>query len=180
MINLIPPSAKEAVTKEYWVRVISVYLFILSAVCLIVILFTLRLYILVSLQVDNHADSATKAINQVAEYDLSAGALVRANVMAQKIIELRGVDYFSEVILLLESLQGTEISISGYEFSRDKTGNLAPMQIRGTANTRQALANFRDAILSHKSVAEAVLPISNLTKDRDIQFSITVTFKEKI
>ncbi len=155
-------------------------MFILSTVCLIVILFTLRLYFLVSLQVDDYADSAAEATERVAEYDLSAGALVRANVMAQKIFELRGDEYFSEVILKLESLQGTEVTIDGFEFSRNKEGGLAPVSVRGTATTRQALADFRDDIMQDPNVAEAVLPISNLAKDRDIDFSISVVFKEII
>jgi hypothetical protein len=180
MINLIPSVVRSAVIKEYWLRAASVYLFIISIVCIVVILFTLRLYFLISLQVDNYASSAEEATLRVAEYDLSAGALVRANVMAQKIFELRTVEYFSEVITEIESYKSSGVEIEGFEFARNESGGIAPVTVRGVATTRQDLANFRDALLKNEEVAEAVLPISNLAKDKDIPFSISVVFKETI
>jgi hypothetical protein len=45
----------------------------------------------------------------------------------------------------------------------------------GTARTRAALANFRDAIEADERFADAILPISSLIKDRNIDFIMTVT-----
>lgn len=178
MINLIPPVVRKAIVKEYWVRVISVFLGIASVVALISMLFLLPVYVLISSQVAVYAQSANEAALRVAEYDVSAGALVTANSMAQKITELQDVDNFSVVTDLLESLQGTAIIIEGYEFGRDASGALAPVQVTGKALTRQALADFRDTLLAQPTVAAVDLPIANLAKDKDIQFSIAVVFKE--
>ena len=51
------------------------------------------------------------------------------------------------------------------------------MMISGDATTRQALADFRDRLLRQPEISDVVLPISNLAKDRDIKFSISVVFK---
>lgn len=178
MINLIPPVVRNAVVKEYWIRVVSVFLSITSVVALISILFLSPVYVLVSSQVDVYAQSANEAALRVAEYDISAAALVAANGMAQKIVELREVDNFSTTAELLESLQGEDIILEGFEFSRDQEGHLNPVQVTGKASTRQALANFRDILLKQPTIAEVNLPISNLAKDKDIQFSLSVVFKE--
>lgn len=176
MINLIPPIVRKAVVTEYWVRILSVALFMISIVSLVIILFTLPVYVLVTSKVEVYATSAAKAYEKVAEYDLSAGSLVKANMMAQNILDLRNVASFSEAVKQIEAVKGDSIILNGYEFSR-KERALAPVLVNGEASTRQVLSDFRQALLKQDNIEEAVLPISNLAKDKDIQFSIAVTFK---
>jgi hypothetical protein len=178
MINLIPPAVRKAIVKEYWVRVTSVFLCIAAGVALTSILFLSPVYVLISSQVDVFAQTANEAAMRVAEYDVSAAALVEANGMAQKIVDLREVDKFSTAVELLESLQGATIELDGFEFGRSLDGSLAPVEVTGEAATRQALADFRDRLLADKTVAEVNLPISNLAKDKNIQFSLSVVFKD--
>lgn len=177
MTNLIPPSARKKIIIEYWVRVVSVWLFVVAAVCLLMIIMLLPVYVLVNSQVNAYALSAEEATKKVAQYDLSAGALVKANMLSQKIFDLRQVKHFSPVVSTLESLQGQGIDIEGYEFGR-KENSLTPVEVTGRATTRQSLAQFRDVLLKQKNVSDVVLPISNLAKDKDIQFSISIVFKE--
>jgi len=179
MINLIPPIARKSIVIEYWVRVISVWFFILAAVATVAIFLALPVYVLLSTQVNVYEQSAAEATQRVNEYDLSAGALVRANVMAQKIYELEEVEKFSTTITDIEALQGSDIVIEGFNFTRTEN-KLAPVEVSGTAATRQALADFREALLTQKNVSDVVLPISNLAKDRDIEFSLSVVLKEAI
>lgn len=179
MINLIPPIVRKSIITEYWVRVFSIWFFIVAVVATAAVLLSLPVYVLVSSQVNVYEQSALEATQRVNEYDLSAGALVRANVMAQKVFELRGVEKFSTIVTSVEALQGSDIVIEGFNFARtDNT--LAPVEVSGRAATRQALADFREALLAQESVSDVILPISNLAKDRDIDFSLSVVFKEVI
>ena len=50
------------------------------------------------------------------------------------------------------------------------------ISISGTAASRQALADFRNRLREEDGVESVDLPISNLAKDRDIPFELTVTF----
>ncbi len=177
MINLIPPVVRKSIVTEYWIRVASVWLFIVAVAATAVVFLSLPVYVLVSSQVDVYAQSAAEATERVTEYDLSAGALVRANVMAQKVFELREVEKFSTIVASIEALQGSDIVIDGFEFARQEN-SLAPVQVTGRAATRQALSDFRESLLSQESISDVILPISNLAKDRDIQFSVSITFKE--
>lgn len=179
MINLIPPIVRKSIITEYWVRVLSVWFFVVAVVATATVFLSLPVYVLLSSQVDVYEQSAIEAQQRVNEYDLSAGALVRANVMAQKIFELREVEKFSSIITTIEALQGNDIVIEGFDFAR-QDNELAPVMVTGEAATRQALADFREALLSQESVSDVVLPISNLAKDREIQFSLSVIFKEDI
>lgn len=178
MINLIPPIVRKAVITEYWVRTISVWLLICSVVNIIVFLFALPVYVILTSQVDFYSLSAQEAAKRVEDYDLSAGALVRANVAAQKVFELREVENFSEVVTQIQSLSGSDIELDGFVLGRNE-GFLAPVIISGQAKTRQALSGFREVLLQQENVSEVILPISNLAKDKNIDFSITVTFKKK-
>lgn len=177
MINLIPPVVRKNIITEYWVRVVSIWLFIVAVAATAVVFLSLPVYVLVSSKVDVYAQSAAAATERVTEYDLSAGALVRANVMAQRVYELREVEKFSSLIAAIETLQGNDIQIDGFELAREK-GALAPVLVNGRATTRQALSDFRETLLSQETISEVVLPISNLAKDKDIQFSVWITFKE--
>lgn len=179
MINLIPPIVRKSIVTEYWVRVISVWFFILAVAATAIVFLSLPVYVLLSTQVNVYEQSAAEATQRVNEYDLSAGALVRANVMAQKIYELEDVEKFSTIITDIEALQGRGVVIEGYNFTH-RENKLAPVEISGTAATRQALADFREALLTQEGVSDVVLPISNLAKDRDIQFSLSVVFKESL
>lgn len=178
MINLIPANARKIVVTEYWTRVASVWLFIVSFVSLMIMLLISPVYVLVTTSAKAYALTASEAAEKVAEYDLSVSALIKANILAQKIFDLREVERFSSVISSLESLQGEDISIESFEFGR-KDKALSPVQVTGQATTRQALASFRDVLLRQSNVTDVFLPISNLAKDKDIQFSISVVFKQE-
>jgi hypothetical protein len=45
----------------------------------------------------------------------------------------------------------------------------------GTADTRAHLSAFKNALEAHTLFKVASLPLSNLAKDKDIDFSITIT-----
>lgn len=178
MINLIPPVVRKAVATEYWVRVFSMGLIMVSIVSSAIFLFNLPVYVLVSSKVEAYSTSAAKSHEKVADYDLSAKSLVKANIMAQNILELRKVESFSDSIRQIEEAKSAGIVLSGYEFAH-KEKSLAPVLVSGKASSRQSLSDFRQALLKKDNIEEAVLPISNLAKDKDIDFSILVTFKSK-
>jgi hypothetical protein len=178
MINLIPPIVRKAVITEYWIRVVSVWLYIVSVVSTALVFFALPVFIIVTSQVDTYAKTSAEAAQRVADYDLSAGSLVRANVAAQKIFELRETNRYSDVIKLIESLQGDNISLDSFTLNLSKDSAVA-VQVTGQADTRKALSDFRDTLLSQENISEVILPISNLARDKDIKFSISITFKGK-
>lgn len=176
MINLIPQVAKDKIISEYWVRVVSVWLFIISLACIIISLLLLPVYVLVSAKVDAYSTSANEGAGKVAEYDVSALALTQVNSRAQMLLESGKVKQFSELVTVISSLQGSSITITDFDFHRTDTVPES-VQINGKATTRQSLASFRDSLLALPWVKDVDLPISNLAKDRNITFNISIVLK---
>lgn len=178
MINLIPQSAKSSITREYWTRVFTVWLFILGGVTFIITALLIPVLVLVNTQISAYEETAKAALSEVNKYDLSSTALVRASQDAAKIIRMQDAPRFTEYITLFESLQNDAITIERFEFTKQGDA-LSPVSISGKAETRQALADFREALLEHDRIDTVILPISNLAQDKDINFAITVTMKQE-
>ncbi len=176
MINLIPQTAKRSVVREYWTRVVSVWLFILSFVLFIATTLLLPAFITVSTQIDAYTTSAEAALSEVDNYNLSSVTLVDANKQAQFILLNRDLPSYMELVKKIEFSQNDGIIINRFEFQSDGT-KLKPISISGKATTRESLAQFRETLLSDTDIETVFLPISNLAQDKDISFVITITMK---
>lgn len=174
MINLLPKSAKKNIVIEYWIRVITVWLLLFSLVSVLCLLFLLPTYVLVNSQVSVYRDSANEATQKIADFENVAADLVQASQQAKTIVDESDQSYLSDHIYIFESLQEPGIELSAIKISRTADNKIAPVTLDGIAVDRQRLADFRDRLLRQEMVEAVDFPISNLAKDRDISFSITV------
>ncbi|MCA9359177.1 hypothetical protein KC926_03160 [Candidatus Kaiserbacteria bacterium] len=173
MINLIPPLAKKSLLIEYWVRVATVWLMLISVALLCSAAIMWPAFVLIDGQVSVYETSAAEAMEKTADYKNVSKDLVLSSQQAKIIVDERNIDLFSEYIDLIESLQTSSISVSQITLSREGVG-IAPIRIVGIASDRQALASFRDRLLEQEIVKSVDLPISSLASDKDAHFSITV------
>lgn len=178
MINLIPPSAKKKLILEYWLRVCSVWALICSIALLIGTSLMVPVYVLINLQVSNLTVSAESASQKIASLKDVSNELNDANQQAKMTMESRRFVPLSDYTETFGTLENDELKLSRIVLDRAKDG-LSPVQMSGEARDRQALAAFRDRLLALPTVASVDLPIANLAKDKDIQFSLTVTMKPK-
>jgi Fimbrial assembly protein (PilN) len=177
MINLIPNIVRRAVLKEYWIRVASIFLVLFSVAALLCGVFALPVYVLVNTQVETFAASAEEAASRVADFEVSTEVLTKANVQAQKIVTQKNAQKFSGAYLNIESLLPAGTVITGYELNR-KEALIGTIIITGKSETRQSLADFHANLKSQSWVEKVDLPISNLAKERDIEFMMTLTHKQ--
>lgn len=179
MINLIPQFAKKKVTTEYWLRVITVW-FVLWSVALIVAMTLLfPVYIFTSVQANVNAESARTAEESVASFASVSKELEKASLQARYAIEDNRSTRAHQYITLFNSLDGSGVAITSINFSKDTKG-AKPVSISGLADNRESLAAFRDRLLAEDSVESVDLPISNLAKDKDIIFNLTVTMNNSV
>lgn len=174
MINLIPPSAKKSTLIEYWMRVVTAWFILFSIVLIAGAGILLPTYVLISSQVGVYEESAAAASEKVANYENVSEQLVQASQQAKLIVDEMTLPVFSGYIDMFEQLQGEGIQIESIEMSRDGLA-ISPIIIDGTASDRQTLASFRERLLEKEEIILVDLPISNLAKDSNIQFSLTVT-----
>jgi hypothetical protein len=177
MINLIPPSAKKSLMFEYWTRVVSVWLWLWSAALLAGTFILLPTYVLVSGQVSVYEANAAEATEKVAAYENVSIDLARASTEAKLALDNSNEKNLSDYIRAFESLEGDGVSIISVKVSR-KGAEFSPVSIAGEASDRQSLASFRDRLLANDLVESVDLPISNLARDKDISFNLTVVLKE--
>lgn len=176
MINLIPPSAKKKVVFEYWIRVCSVWFYIWTGALLAGIFIMLPAYVLITSQVSVYEESARTASLKVSSFEDLTKELELANKQAIAVSEGMSTPLVSEYITLLRSLEGDSVTLSEISVARSET-KIEPIKIVGTASDRQTLAALRDRLIADPKVESVELPLSNLAKDKDIKFTITVTFK---
>ncbi len=177
MINLIPQSAKTSITREYWVRVINVWILSFSGVFVIISILLIPVYILINSQTAVYAKDAEVALVEVNKFDLSSASLIKSGQQAKLLLNLKNEIRFTNLVSLLESTQNPSVAITRFDFTK-VDAELNPISITGTALTRQSLADFREALLNHPDIETVLLPISNLALDRDIIFNVTITMKK--
>jgi hypothetical protein len=177
MINLIPETAKKRIVMEYWVRVTSVWFILWAFALLAGASLIYPSYTLITGQVDVFQSSAAEASRKVEDYQQTSVALVRSSQEARMVIDQNAIVPFSEYIALVDGLRGSNIELSQIRLSREE-GQLTPIILTGIAVDRQSLASYRDILLAQPNVESVDLPISNLARDRDINFTITVVVNE--
>lgn len=174
MVNLIPPQALKKVKREYWIRVVSVWVWLAASACVIVVILNIPVYVLVQSQLEAFASQYEQASVESESFEDAQEAIKQSNEIATLLAGPRKTASFSSIIAKLESLHGGDVSITEFSLTQ-KTAKLEPITIKGVAASRAALTSFKDAIEEHPEFMNVVLPLANLARDRDIPFSITVS-----
>jgi hypothetical protein len=177
MINLIPQTAKRAVAREYWFRVISAWLFVLSFVLFVVASLLIPTYATITNQISAYEESAEAALAEMNRYTLSSATLIEASKRASLILGMSNKPNFTALIKKFEGMQNEGVSFTRITIDVTEDGSLKPITISGKADTRSSLATFRSTLLSDPSIEDALLPISNLAQEKDISFLITINLK---
>lgn len=173
MINLIPPSAHSQVQREYWIRVVSVWMFLTGcALCIAAILYA-PVYVLVEAELGNYLLAYNQASDDSETYTESEKAIQSGNAIAQLLATSDTDTSFSEIIAEIEKQKIQGIRVDDYSIAR-KDGILGAITIKGNADSRLILTQFKDAIEKSPLFESATLPLSNLAKDRDIPFTVTI------
>ena len=173
MANLIPPDAKKAIVTEYWFRVLIMW-FILTGLGL---LFVAVLQVPTFMLLQSHAKSFNDAYNETQEkvdgFKDGEKSIDDANKLAKLLSAQAESTPLSEVMEILDEVAGNDIAITDMDFKKNENV-LSEINVRGVALSREALAGFSTDIEEHSLFETAELPFSNLAKDKDISFNITV------
>jgi hypothetical protein len=174
MINLIPAEAKKHLVREYWVRSVTVWFFLWSFVLGLGIFILIPSYVLISLQVDAYESSAEVADEKNANFDSVAKELEQASKTAVVLADHFTHPPTTEYLALIKQFESSNISITQISIQLEN-GEVTPIKVIGIAEDRQALATFRARMLEDERIEAVDLPISNLAKDKQIPFDLTIT-----
>jgi len=177
MINLIPPVAKKQVLREYRIRVLSVWLVLIALVLLISSALVTPTLLLVNSLENTHAINLSEIKQDQSENEEIAEVVKDYNQVIRQVNQNQDRVRFSELVYLLDDLAGDEINLTQFNF-KETNGKIDNISLIGFADTRSSLSDFREVLDKHEVFSDIKLPISNLAKDRDITFSMQVTYNE--
>lgn len=176
MINLLPPIGHHAVKQEYLFRVTASILLLFSFIAIFLTIAFVPTYVLVGAQI--------KAFEGVDGTDAEKETLRSAEAemqTAEDILKQLGKSTetlsHSLVIQEIQKMASSEIDFKTFRIDSTKD-DVVVIQVQGIAETRESLAQYKIALESAPLFEKAEIPISDLAKETNLPFSITITPKK--
>lgn len=173
MFKLLTEEGRQKVRHEYVMRRTAVMLIATIFVLIVIIIGLLPSYLLSNVR-HNETLEWVSIINRLESLQENEGELKawlsetnrRLKVLSPKL------DVDRPSIFIEHILEQRVNSVSIENFSWVKVGDKATFLITGVASSRQSLVTFEEGLSSSGHFSEVVLPISDLAKDRDVDFQI--------
>ncbi|MFZ4500530.1 MAG: hypothetical protein ACOYMZ_03520 [Minisyncoccia bacterium] len=175
MRNLLPYNEKETIGRVRTVRMVIVAL--VSLIILAILLCLLLLPTAVTINSRHVLWQGEIQQLEDAGASVSASAFAANEARAKKLKnEFAGTEGYSPntAIAIARSVSQPGITLSGFSFT---AGVERTLVIQGVVTTREVLQGYADALKGHDQVAMVDNPVTNYLKQRDNEFTITVTFK---
>lgn len=173
MINLLPEFQKKKLRTEYILRFFSVLFVFTSVVMVSAIIFLFPSYFISQLDEKTALDKV-KIIRQSSETDEIVQINIELKVVQQKLGVLSKSDETVSISELTNAIisHAKGITINGFSYAKSKDNGAWVISISGIANKREDLRAFEQNLEKDENFSEVELPVSNLAKDRDINFNI--------
>lgn len=177
MINLIPPQARKSIILEYWLRVVSVWAILFTVVGLIVGTLLLPSYTLLRSQFET-LEEQTASLSAEDKTLSEAEAIIRdTNAFASELQKGNPNLNLGTLINAVNEAAVDGITFRTYSVERAGT-EVHEIKIQGVASSRSSLAALKTALEENALFETAAVPISDLVRDIDLPFAITVTLSE--
>lgn len=174
MINLIPPKGRTTGRFEYWVRVCTVWSFLLAGVFIVASFLFVPSYVLIHSQIKALSIQAAEGGRDEVVYKEKEQIIQDINTIVGQLQKEEVQTDISEIIHAVNKAIHPGVTIARYEISREEMA-IDAILIQGTASTREALATFKNTLERSALFETATVPISDLAREADLPFSITIT-----
>lgn len=173
MINLIPPKAKSAAVKEYWVRVLSVWGILFSIVAITTALFLLPTYVLIHSQLASLEKEVIQQNNVGEQFQVAEETVQMANRIAGELSEPHVQTPSHQIVTAINEAAADTVVPDTFRVARADR-EVESVSVQGVAASREALAAFKKALERSPLFETAVVPISDLARETDLPFAITI------
>jgi hypothetical protein len=181
MLNFLTQNIKNKVINEYSLRLVVVLLIMIFIVCVFLISLFLPSFFMSmykSLAID---DQYRTTMLNIKEDSLNSIEIVKENNSLISVLSSKNAQDIStstsEFIEKIFLLKNENIKISSVLVS-NKVGEVKVI-IGGVSKTREGLTLFNKALKNSYYFDEIILPVVNLLKSIDIEFNITLIYKQK-
>lgn len=175
MRNLLPIESKKVIRREYMLRITGIGLIFVFFVFLFSSVFLLPSFFLSIAKEESVRDSA-EIVRKSVELREQNSADILLEEAKQK-LKLLSVDkesiFVQDVVKKITGGKTEGLSIHGISYM-DISGGRHRIALTGMAKDRDLLLSFRRYLEKEEIFTDVRLPVSNLVKDKDIEFSIEV------
>lgn len=171
MTNLTPPQIQKTAQRAYYIRVATVWSFLIACAFLVGVAALVPSYVLVSTQAESLSSYISDTNTNRVAYKKAVAELSESEDLAQFIRS----HTFAPLAPLVDAVMqhaGSGVTISEVRLARDDD-TFDPLTIRGSADTREALVAYRDMLRDHEYFSEVTLPLGNLVGESGLTFAIT-------
>ncbi len=179
MINLLPISGIKKIISEYRIRLLITALVMLAVTMVIASVLLFPAYLLAShkravVLEDLSKRGDQKASSQEAK-DLEK--IIKETNATLDLLGEKGQKFSisNDILTKTAGFRTENIKITGIFY--DKNGIESTFSLKGSAASRQSLTNFIDMLKKDVAFRDVSLPISDLVKDRNIDFTIIIKLK---
>lgn len=173
MFTLLPEKEKKSLSKEYLWRYLTVAMG--AAITSIVLsgIFLLPSYIY-SKEKESYSESQLKALQASALYSEENDLVATLKTLQDETTLGKAADTFpTKVMEDVIAHKPTSISITTFQYQYNPTAST--LIVSGTAVNRDALTGFASTLSNDPLLASVSYPISDLSANHNIDFTITIT-----
>jgi hypothetical protein len=146
-------------------------------VCVVSTILLIPSYVLVESQLNALTTETSEDRENIKEFRAAEDTVRTANAVAGRLARGQVRTTGTEIIETIDTLSGSGVTVRTFNFSREE-GSVKQVEIAGSAITREALASFKEDLERSPLFETALVPISNLARDVDLPFSISITIAE--
>ena len=178
MSNLLPKRDKKRLNIEYLFRLISIVLIFSSTTILLSIISSLPSYFLSNTKtnlVEERVNFLKTYLEEKKKTD-PAPVLFQTNEKIE-VLELLKIPKINESIRSILSEKRSSIKINNFNLRGTDEGARS-LFVGGEARDRDSLISFAESLESVSQFMNIDLPLSNLAKNRDVDFSIVIELNQ--
>ena len=177
LTNLMPRQSVQKFRHNYFLRLATVSVLVLSAALVIhgVLLLPAYLYARTEVNVESTQLNHLTATLATSEEQAAQTQLNNLQSEATYLSRLSKVPTASAAIKAVLAVPHAGITLNGFTFTAPTTAGPGNMQLSGIASTRETLRSYDSALGALPFVTSADLPISDYANASNIPFSITLT-----
>ncbi len=179
IINVLPEEEKKILNKDYWKRLISTFLLLVTTVTIAFVLLLSPSYFYTVLKqkiVEDKLDNFNLNNKNLTDKDINQSILAINDKLSLFSLNDSKYSVYNDIIGLIMKDKPEGITFSQILFNKRKDKSLF-VEIHGNAINRSALRNFKTIIDNDPKIASSDLPISDFLEKNDINFMISILFK---
>lgn len=176
MINLLPPEEKQKLISQKRERLTAVLgtVILISLVCLILILLSIKFYILAATDYQRNALEQAERKYKTQDFVVMTNTIEKYNtILAQLSSFYEKEIYFSKVLEIITNIPSDKnLLITNFSLSRDESGTVK-VSISGISNTRENLLAFKNSVELEEKIKKPYFSPESWTAPKNAPFSLT-------